>query len=241
MIPFFKTHYSISKSILTLEESPEKDGADSIWEICKEYDIKDLYLVEDSMSGFLKAYEGAEKERLNLRFGLRMSCKNTEASEDSNHKIVMFALNSAGCGDLNKLSSEINIKLGGVANYEYLKTNWTKNLQMVVPYYDSFLFQNLFSFNRCMPDFSFCKPVFVKENNGLPFEIQYNRELATFEKDYEFLNAKSVYYKTREDFKAWQTFKCMHRKGFGKASLGKPEMPHCCSSEFCIESWKESL
>jgi DNA polymerase III alpha subunit len=238
MIPLFKTHYSM-KSILTLEDKPEEGGPDSVWAICKEYDIKDLYLLEDSMSGFLKAYEGAKKENLNLRFGLRINCKNSEASEDSKHKIVIFALNSAGCSDLNKLSSEINVKLGGAANYDYLKTNWTKNLQLVVPYYDSFLFQNLFTFNRCMPDFSFCQPIFIKESNGLPFEPAYNKELAAFEKDYEFLGAKSIYYKTREDFKAWQTFKCMHRKGFGKSTLEKPEMAHCSSNEFCIESWND--
>jgi DNA polymerase III alpha subunit len=238
MIPLFKTHYSISKSILTLESEPDKDGPDSVWPICKEYDIKDLYLVEDTMSGFLKAYEGAKENNLNLRFGLRLSCKTGDNSE---HKVVVFALNSDGCGDLNKLSSEINTKLSGFTSYEHLKQHWTKNLQMVVPYYDSFLFQNLFTFNICVPDFSFAQPIFIKENNGLPYEYAYNRELAKFEDKYEFLDAKSIYYKTRADFKAWQTFKCMHRKGYGAASLEKPEMSHCCSNEFCIESWKDGI
>ena len=236
MIPIFKTHYSIGKSILTLEESSEKDGPDSVFEICKEFDIKELYLVEDSMSGFLKAYEGAKKESLDLRFGLRLKCQNNENSE---HKIVIFALNSNGCEDLNKISSDVNIKFKSVANYEYLKSVWTKNLQLVIPYYDSFLYQNLFTFSCCVPDFSFTQPIFIQENNGLPFEKFYSKELLNFQNEYEIIKAKSIYYKNKEDFCAWQTFKCMHRKGFKSATLEKPEMPHCCSNRFCIEAWNE--
>ena len=241
MLALFKTHYSIGKSIIQLDDESDKGGSDSLWDIAKDLDMKDVFLVEDSMSGFLKAYEGAKKRSLNLRFGLRVDCKNSEASEKSNHKLVIFALNSDGCHDLIRLSSEVNVKLAGSANYEYLKQNWTKNLQMVVPYYDSFLFQNLFTFNQCLPDFSFTQPIFMKESNRLPFEQAYNIELDVFRKDFEFMDGKSIYYKNRSDFKAWQTFKCMSRKGYGAPTLEKPELSHCCSAEFSVESWKESL
>ena len=55
-IPFFKSHYSIGKSILTLQEEGEsiENGPRSIIDLCKKNDIKDLHLVDDSMSGFLQ-------------------------------------------------------------------------------------------------------------------------------------------------------------------------------------------
>ena len=57
MIPLFKSHYSLGRSILTLEDKDEKDDyPDSIIQICKENKMKELYLVEDNMSSFLEAY-----------------------------------------------------------------------------------------------------------------------------------------------------------------------------------------
>ena len=75
MIPLFKSHYSIGKSILTLEEegSSIEDGPQSIIDLCKKNKIKDLFLVDDSMSGFLQGYLNSEKAKLNFRFDLRIS------------------------------------------------------------------------------------------------------------------------------------------------------------------------
>ena len=64
-VPFFKSHYSIGKSILTLEEegSSVKGGPQSIIDLCKENKLEDLFLVDDSMSGFLQGYLNCEKGR----------------------------------------------------------------------------------------------------------------------------------------------------------------------------------
>jgi DNA polymerase III alpha subunit len=241
--PLWKSHYSLGKSILTLEDESEKDGPDSIFQIVNDNEIDDLYLVEDSMSGFLVALEGAEKFKLNLRFGLRMNCVNEHGAEEADkswHKIILFALNTDGCHKLIKISSDVNTKFGGKASYPYLKSEWSKDIQMVVPYYDSFLMRNLMSFSNCVPDFSFCEPIFIKESNGLPFEPFYNEKLKAYDK-YESMAAKSIYYKDRADFNYWQTFKCMQRKAWGNVSLNKPEQPHCCSSEFCFESYLDVI
>ena len=65
MIPLFKSHYSLGRSILTLEDKDEKDDyPDSIIQICKENKMKELYLVEDNMSSFLEAYSNGRKNNI---------------------------------------------------------------------------------------------------------------------------------------------------------------------------------
>ena len=51
LLPLFKSHYSLGRSILTLqEESNNQVGPDSIIQICKDNDLKEFFLIEDSMS-----------------------------------------------------------------------------------------------------------------------------------------------------------------------------------------------
>ena len=49
MIPIFTSHYSIGKSILTLNQPnlENTDGSDSVFDIVKENNIKQLVLVEN--------------------------------------------------------------------------------------------------------------------------------------------------------------------------------------------------
>ena len=50
MIPLFKSHYSLGKSILTLEkESLGEKYPDSILELCKEAKLKEFFLVDDNV------------------------------------------------------------------------------------------------------------------------------------------------------------------------------------------------
>ena len=72
MIPLFKSHYSIGKSNLTLKEkgSSVKNGPQSIIDLCLDKGIEDMYLVDDSMSGFLEGYLNSKAVGLNFRFGL---------------------------------------------------------------------------------------------------------------------------------------------------------------------------
>ena len=111
-LPLFKSHYSIGRSILTLEEAEtsKDNGPKSIIDICLENDIKELFLVEDSMSGFLQAYENCGKSKIKLIFGVRMTfCNDTEIkttesiSEES--KYIIFAKNTEGYRKLIKIYS----------------------------------------------------------------------------------------------------------------------------------------
>jgi DNA polymerase III alpha subunit len=242
MIPLFKTCYSLGgRSILTLEDESDETGPRSVFDLAKEADLKEIFLVEDTMTGFLKAYKNCAKAGIPLRFGLRISCVTDLKSEDAKktlHKIVLMAKNTDGLTSLNKISSKANLEFGGMVDFNLIKNYWD-GLYLVIPYYDSFLMNNLLTLKTCIPDIEWTQPVFFKERNGLPFESIINKGLEVF-KNYEQVNVKSIYYENKADFLAWQTFKCMSRKSYKSSTLENPGMEHCCSNEFCIESWKEN-
>ena len=56
-LPLFKSHFSIGKSILTLD-SPKidenADSPDSVFDIAEEGELDKVVLIEDSFMGFLK-------------------------------------------------------------------------------------------------------------------------------------------------------------------------------------------
>ena len=245
-VPFFKSHYSIGKSILTLEEagSSTKGGPQSIIDLCKENKLEDLFLVDDSMSGFLQGYLNCEKAGINFRFGLRISvCEDLDEKNEEKRKktskIIVFAKNKEGYKKLIKIYTEAAQKgfyYVPRTDYKSLKKHWSdKDLNMVVPFYDSFLHLNTLHGYMCMPDFSFCKPVYAVEQNDIPFNYLIEKRVEEYCKDDKCLNVKSVFYNKKEDFKAFLTFRCINNR----STLDKPNLDHMTSNEFCLENWKE--
>ena len=74
-IPLFKSHYSIGRSILTLNspDDVKENGPDSVIDICVKNDLEKFFLVEDSMAGFLQAYTNAKENNLHLVYGIRIT------------------------------------------------------------------------------------------------------------------------------------------------------------------------
>ncbi|MDB4348295.1 hypothetical protein OAA62_00105 [bacterium] len=248
MIPLFKSHYSIGKSILTLNH-PSQDyegGSDSIFSLLLKNDVKDLVLVEDSLTGFLEARKTSFELEINLIFGLRICIQSFENQSDYNskHKVIVFAKNDKGCKLINKIYSDTYSKHDGVANYNILKQHWDEDsLLLAVPFYDSFLYCNGFSFSNCIPDFSFCNPVFLLENNGLPTDLPLSSIVLEYceSKNYNTLKTKSIFYKNRSDLESYQTYKCICNRSFGKnQSLSNPGFDGLGSREFCFESYLEN-
>tara|TARA_R110000824_G_scaffold235112_2_gene423845 strand:- start:1675 stop:2433 length:759 start_codon:yes stop_codon:yes gene_type:complete len=247
VIPLFKSHCSIGKSILTLDipKTLTKERADSIFSIAQEEGLQDLFLVEDSLIGFLQALNTSKDLGFNLRFGLRLSMVDSLTNVDANclHKIVIFARNSDGCKKLNQIYSFAFTEGDGRIDTQHLKNLWDEDgLRLAIPFYDSFIFQNLFSFSSCVPDFSFTQPYFFIEDNTLPFDGLLAEAVTTYANNMkaQTVSAKSIFYKKRADFEAFQTYKCIcSRQSFRKPSLDSPNLDHCGSAEFSVESWKE--
>ncbi len=252
MIPLFKSHYSIGKSILTLDSPASEYGPASIRSLVNKHQIDPLVLVEDSLIGFLEAKTLADALGIQLIFGLRldacsdMSVKITRNSDECLHKLVIFAKNSEGCKLLNKIYTVAFTQGGGKIDFTALEKLYDKDLLAIaIPFYDSFLFHNLFSYRKpCILDHSFFEPTFFLENNLLPFDHVLREvvvDYATKEK-FPLQEVKSIYYENRADFEAYQTYKCVCGRGFSSRALtlDKPNLDHCGSPEFCLESYLES-
>ena len=247
VIPLFKSHFSIGKSILTLDSPSDPidpTSPDSIFDIVKENDIKEIFLVEDSMAGFLEAYTKSEELGVKLVFGLRLGfCPDlnnkSEEGRKNSFKNIIFIKNQKGYKQLIKIctkAAQDGFYYEPRMDFKTLKEFWTSDLLLAVPFYDSFLYNNKYTDSQCVPDFSFCNPIFIKEDNDTLLDDDMNSSVDKFCRDkYETVKAKSIYYKTREDFSAYLTHRCINKR----TSLQKPNFDGMCSNEFCYESYKE--
>lgn len=245
MVPLFKSNFSIGKSILTLEkpeDNPDDSRADSILQIAKENNLNQIVLVEDSMIGFLEAHKSCKSLNIQLIFGLRLNCCNDvldENKEQSKHKIIVFAKNDNGCKLLNKIYSAAFCEFGGFIDCKTLASMWKEeDLRLAIPFYDSYIFTNNFSFTTCLPNFNFTQPKYFIENNNLPFDsilISKVKEINA-----NPILTKTILYKNKKDVFAFQTYKCLTNRSFGKEiSLSSPNLNHFGSDEFCWESYLE--
>jgi DNA polymerase III alpha subunit len=240
LIPIFKTHYSIGKSILTLEEKTSKEGADSVIQIAKDEGLKKVIFVEDQMHGFLKCKKVFESNNLEFVFGLRVDICDSYSQKET-YKVVIFAKNDEGIKKLYKIYTEIHCEHENKITLKDLRKHWCGNsLLLYHPFYDSYLHRNCFSFSSFVPDFEgFGQVGYFKESNGLPIDNILGRKVDQAAKG-NILNVQSIYYKNKEDFKAYQTFKIVaNRKGGRTTNIGRPELEGCGSDQFCLESWKE--
>jgi DNA polymerase-3 subunit alpha len=245
MIPLFKSHYSLGRSILTLEDKSERDEyPDSVIQIAKQNKLKEIFLVEDNMSSFLEAYTNCKNNNIKLNYGLRISVTEsmndkTDESRNKNSKIILFFKNKKGYESLTKLFSTAakdGFYYEPRLDYSILKQNWSDDLILAIPFYDSFIFNNTLKNSICVPQFDFTKPVIFIENNDLPFDLIIKDKMLSFAKEnkLEIFNTKSIYYNSRKDFKTYLTFRCINNRSV----LNKPEIEHMSSNEFCFESWE---
>jgi len=238
MLPVYKSTYSIGKSILTI---------DKIIELSKLDLAKNLILVEDSLTGFVKAHNSCKDEGLQLIFGLRINCCNDindeDSLQDSDHKIIIFAKNDEGCKLLNKISSFSNLEGKGFVDFNYLNKVWDDTkLDLVIPFYDSFIHQNQLYLKNCIPNFKDIKPIFWIEKNNLPFDPLITKATLEYLKGkYESTLVKSIFYENKEDIEALQTYKIICGRKFGRAAtLSMPNLDHFGSDEFCFESYQKN-
>ena len=249
LLPLFKSHYSIGRSILTLSKPDDKvdGGPDSIIDICTQNKLKEFYLIEDSMSGFLEAYVNSKENDLKLIFGLRVTVcpdlheKNKESATTGSAKYIILCKNTEGYKRLIKISS-LAAKEGFYyhprIDFEHLKKYWSnKDLKLCVPFYDSFLHHNYFGGDNCHTNFTFTDPDFFVENNDLPFDHLLLKRVKQFTEDgkkYPLVKTQSIYYKDKSDFKSYLTFRAINNR----TTLGKPNLDHMGSNTFCFEKWK---
>lgn len=246
-IPIFKSHYSLGRSILTLNKKGDSTPGSpvSIFDILIKNDIKEFFLVEDSFGGFLEAYKNSKADGVKLNYGLRFNFlsdvnEKNEESLKSTCKYIIFAKNTEGYKSLIKIwtfAAKEGFYYTPNLDFKSLQKFWNDNLLICVPFYDSFLHRNALEGAVCVPNFEYCKPIFFIEDNDMPFDELIKKRVEAYVGPSGFLTqkVKSIYYETKKDFLAYLTFKCIH----DRTTLEKPNMNHMASDEFCFESWKE--
>jgi len=252
MLPLFKSHYSVGKSILTIAHPDEvrQGGSASVFDIAARHDLQKVILVEDSLIGFLQSKKIADALGIQLIFGLRidacedMAKKPTKGTPDCVSKIVIMAKSSKGCTLLNKIYSLAFTEGAGRIDFNRLKGFYNPDdLLIAIPFYDSFLFHNLFSYKEpCILDDSFFSPLYFVEDNSLPMDIPLSQAVKSYCSDgSRIVPTKTIYYENRDDFEAYQTYKCICGRGFSNKpkTLDMPNLDHCGAPEFCFESYLE--
>ena len=108
---------------------------------------------------------------------------------------------------------------------------------MVIPFYDSFIFNNTLKGFICVPQINFTKPFILIEENDLPFDaiLKDKANLYAQKNKLQTINVKSVFYNRRKDFKTYLTFRCINNRSI----LNKPELEHMSSDQFCFQSFLE--
>jgi len=247
VLPLFKSHYSIGKSVLTLEkpEDVNPTGPQSIIDICLKNSLDTLILVEDSMSGFLQAHLNCKESKLKLIYGIRLEITRdiedkSEESFSGTSRYVVFAKNDKGYNRLIKiysLAAKDGFYYRPRIDFKNLKKLWSKeDLVLAVPFYDSFLYKNHFTYGECVTEFDFCKPIFFEEKNNLPFDGALRKRVVDYCKNkFEIFKSKSIYYNLKEDFSSYLTFRCISNR----STLSMPRFEHMSSDRFSFENWKE--
>ena len=106
-----------------------------------------------------------------------------------------------------------------------------EGIKIAIPFYDSFVAKNFFNFGYF--DMPLKDVVYFEENNNHPFDGFISRGLKDL--GVETIKVKSVFYEEPEDFKAFQFYKaCCTRSGGKSPIFHSPELPDCCSDEFCL-------
>lgn len=244
MIPLFKSNYSIGKSLLPLTAKKDRahDKIISIIDIAKENNLKQVILVEDTMLGFLQTYSSFKKEKIHLIFGLRLNFYSQNANyEESCHKNILFLKEKEGYKNLVKLASIMGKSNFGAITYsDYL--NHSEGLELVVPFYDSYIYNNLLIPNKkCIPDMQLLNCKHYIEQNSLPEDPFVEQEIRKVCPNNMIVLVKSIFYKNKEDVLAFQARKLMENKSGRANTLDRPNLDGFGSNEFCWESYKEYI
>lgn len=230
MVPLFKSQFSIGKSILTSEK---------ILDIAQTNQLEKVILLEDTFYGFRVFNKLFQDEGIPFVFGLRISVVNTEGDySEKPSKLALFAKNNEGIGDLKRMFSNASLDDRNSLILSDYDTSDFKNLKVCVPFYDSYIFNNLFYFGLSHIDIKHLDPVYFIEDNNHPFDFQIKSIIDSL--GVKTQAVKTILHRDKDDFAALQMYKAACNRSGGKSpTFQNPNLNHFCSDEFCWESYKD--
>lgn len=248
-IPYFTTTYSVGRGLFTLGEPAEIKNTSpvSVFSVAKKYNLPEVYLIENSFLGFFKAYKVAEKHNIQFNFGYKLCvCEDenikTEESYNTESNIIIWALNSQGYKDLSELvsyASTVGFYHIPRISWKSLKSKWTKNLALSIPFYSGFIAKNYLEGHSVVPDFPE-EPLFHLENHSHPLDSLIESAVLNFCKTtgYKTQNLHKCSYFLKEDLEALMTYRIStSRSEYSKASINKPELTDFGLNTFSFEQY----
>lgn len=238
---------SSSKSILTYWKDKDltEKGPRSIVKLCKDNGVKSCFGVSSNFLSFPDAQSNLSKESIDFQFGLELWVCNepeskTPESRLSESKIIIRADSSQGYFDLKAIYSKVYTNPGNFyhryrTSFAEIKSMWTPNLTLILPFFDSFVCQNTLTLSSIVPDLPAPPLIFREVDSSIPFAPLIDMALDSFNegKKYPEQRVKTIYYPTKAHFKAWQVFRCIKNR----SAFQRPELDFCCSDSFSFEDY----
>lgn len=256
ILPVFTSHYSIGSSILTLEEvgKTEPGNPVSICDIAKTHGLKQVILCEDRCDGFLEAYKHIQKAGLaQLIYGLRFvvvpdMLDKTPDTQRAESRVIVFLRNTQGYHDVLRLWNRAWVEghftsrdsSYGRIDWKTLKSLWTPNLSLALPWASSFLARNTLTFASIVPDLPIPAneaTLFKEVDSGLPFAPLIDAAIDRFASDTGAIiqRVKNIYYAdSKRDFDAYVTYRAI----LNRETFGAPGVDHLCSDRFSWSEWQ---
>ena len=171
-----------------------------------------------------------KESKVKMIYGLRLTiCEDMETKNEESLnsccKYIIIAKNTQGYKRLIKIYSKAatdGFYYVPRIDFKNLSEFWDdKDLQLVIPFYDSFIHRNYLEDSLCPPPPTKFKIGFIKEDNSLPFDdiisekIDKYIELSPSGENYQTINGQSIFTKEKD-------FKHLTFMINARTTLGKP-------------------
>ena len=139
MIPLFKSTFSIGRSLLRVED---------LVDIAQSGDIKKMILVEDNFYGFRIINKAFLNIEVPMVYGVRLPVVQSNLSEKPS-KLIFFPKNNKGVAVARNLYTKCFTSAGECLHLSTLGKGELDDISVGVPFYDSYIFNNIFHFGLC--------------------------------------------------------------------------------------------
>ena len=230
MIPLFKSTFSIGRSLLRVED---------LVDIAQSGDVKKMILVEDNFYGFRVINEAFLHAEIPMVYGLKIPVVQSSITEKTS-KLIFFPKNNKGVHVVRKLYTKCFTSVGECLNLSDLGEGELDDVSIGVPFYDSYVFNNIFHFGMCDLFLDKYDHFYIEESNNHPFDFQISAALKKLKVKTE--KCKSIYYRNKDDFEAFQMYKAVCNRKQGRVpTFSNPRLNDFSSNEFCYESYLENV
>jgi|TARA_R100001163_G_scaffold61704_1_gene51901 DNA polymerase III alpha subunit len=230
VIPLFKSTFSIGRSLLRVED---------LIDIAQSGDVKKMILVEDNFYGFRVVNKAFLHAEIPMVYGVKVPVVQSSITEKTS-KLIFFPKNNKGVHVVRKLYTKCFTSVGECLNLSDLGEGELDDVSIGVPFYDSYVFNNIFHFGMCDLFLDKYDHFYIEESNNHPFDFQISAALKKLKVKTE--KCKSIYYRNKDDFEAFQMYKAVCNRKQGRVpTFSNPRLNDFASNEFCYESYLENV